>query len=67
MGVDMDEEKKATVVTLLGGLKAFLTDLIDNDTVIIVGVLLLACSGDADIQKLVIGGLLGYMGAKVKA
>jgi len=63
----MDEEKNATVVTLLGGLKAFLTDLIDNDTVIIVGVLLLACSGDADIQKLVIGGLLGYMGAKVKA
>ena len=62
----MDEEKKTTAITLLGGLKAFMTDLIDNDTIIIVGALILAYIGDADLQKLVIGGLLGYLGAKAK-
>ena len=45
----------------------FLTDLIDNDTLIIVGLLLIAgISGDVQLQKYIATGFIGYMGAKQK-
>ena len=43
-------------------MKEFLTDLIDNDTLIILGVLIIAGFADADIQTLIVGGLLAFMG-----
>ena len=48
----------------LSGLKALLTDLIDNDTLIIVGVLILALYGDIELKKIITAGLLAYMGVK---
>ncbi len=45
----------------------FLSDLIDNDTLIIAGVLALAFStNDAEIRKQVLIGLFAFMGIKGK-
>lgn len=40
-----------------------LTDLIDNDTLIILGVIILSTL-NPQVQEAAIGGLLGFMGAK---
>ena len=48
----------------LSGLKDLLTDMIDNDTLIIMGVLALAYFGDIELKKIITAGLLAYMGVK---
>ena len=40
----------------------FWKDLIDNDTLIITGLLIIAGFAVPDIQKLIVGGLLAIMG-----
>ena len=48
------------------GWRKFFADLLDDNTLIIIGVILLAWHTDtADISKYVVGGLIGYLKASV--
>ncbi len=48
-------------------MKDFLKDLIDNDTLIIIGLFItLVVLKDVELAKLVIIGFIGYMGKTVK-
>jgi hypothetical protein len=60
-----EEQKNNIVIEVMDRVLGFVLELIDNDTLIIVGMSILAFTS-YDHRELIAGALLGYMGAKIK-